>query len=137
MVSDLNILVWKLSKSAAQNSFFADFALQNMVETTLPDGLETSGFSKKLCFWVFLVHPPMASVLLSASVERCFVSRMRDFLCNFCEICKKRTYIIQTLVVREYHKMDWNNNPIIFVCHIMYRTNIRIYSDEIDLKTNI
>jgi hypothetical protein len=27
-----------------------------------------------------LVHPPMASVLLSASVERCFVSRMRDFL---------------------------------------------------------
>ena len=24
-------------------SFFADFALQNMVETTLPDGLETSG----------------------------------------------------------------------------------------------
>ena len=31
-------------------------------------------------FWVFLVHPPMASVLLSASVERCFVSRMRDFL---------------------------------------------------------
>ena len=26
-----------------------------------------------------LVHPPMASVLLSASVERCFVSRMQDF----------------------------------------------------------
>ena len=26
-----------------------------------------------------LVHPPMASVLLSASVERCFVSRKRDF----------------------------------------------------------
>ena len=23
--------------------FFADFAFQNMVETTLPDGLETSG----------------------------------------------------------------------------------------------
>ena len=38
-------LVWKWSKIAAQkkNSFFADFALQNMVETTLPDGLETSG----------------------------------------------------------------------------------------------
>ena len=52
--------------------FFADFALQNMVETTLPDGL--------LGFWVFLVHPPMALVLLSASVERCFVSRMRNFL---------------------------------------------------------
>ena len=36
-------------------------------------------FSKKLGFGVFLVHPPMASVLLSASVEKCFVSRMRDF----------------------------------------------------------
>ena len=36
-------------------------------------------FSKKLGFGVFLVHPPMALVLLSASVERCFVSRMRDF----------------------------------------------------------
>ena len=34
---------------------------------------------KKMVFWVFLDHPPMASVLLSASVERCFVSRMRDF----------------------------------------------------------
>ena len=30
-------------------------------------------------FGVFLVHPPMASVLLSASVERFSVSRMRDF----------------------------------------------------------
>ena len=39
-----------------------------------------SRFSKKSGFGVFLVHPPMASVLLSASVERCFVSRMRDFL---------------------------------------------------------
>ena len=39
-----------------------------------------SVFQKKSGFGVFLVHPPMASVLLSASVERCFVSRMRDFL---------------------------------------------------------
>ena len=75
----------------------------HMVETTLPDGLETSGqrvylyvgisldvfefqhlrglfaFFKKRGFWVFLVHPTVVSVLLSASVERCFVSRMRDF----------------------------------------------------------
>ena len=36
-------------------------------------------FSKKLGFVVFLVHPTVVSVLLSASVERCFVSRMRDF----------------------------------------------------------
>ena len=35
-------------------------------------------FSKKIGFWVFLVHPTVVSVLLSASVERCFVSRMRD-----------------------------------------------------------
>ena len=35
----------KWSKIAAQNIFFvvADFTLQNMVETTLPDGLETPG----------------------------------------------------------------------------------------------
>ena len=34
----------KWSKIAAQKKviFFADFAIQNMVETTLPDGLETS-----------------------------------------------------------------------------------------------
>ena len=45
MVSDLNILVWKWSKIATHLFlfFFADFALQNMAETTLPDGLETSG----------------------------------------------------------------------------------------------
>jgi hypothetical protein len=28
---------------AKKNSFFADFAVQNMLKTTLPDGLETSG----------------------------------------------------------------------------------------------
>ena len=47
--------VWKWSKIAAQKKVFfvvAEFAL---------------------------VHPPMASVLLSPSVERCFVSRVRDF----------------------------------------------------------
>ena len=37
-------------------------------------------FSKEMGFGVFLVHPSMALVLLSKSVERCFVSRMRDFL---------------------------------------------------------
>ena len=39
-----------------------------------------SHHKKKFFFAEFdLVHPPMASVLLSASVERCFVSHMRDF----------------------------------------------------------
>ena len=37
-------------------------------------------FSKKLGFWVFLVHPTVVSVLLSALVERYFVSRMQNFL---------------------------------------------------------
>ena len=32
---------------------FADFALQNMVETTLPDGLETSGQRAYRLFWQF------------------------------------------------------------------------------------
>ena len=36
-------------------------------------------FSKKLGFWVFLVRPTVVSMLLSASVERCFVSLMWDF----------------------------------------------------------
>ena len=31
------------NRRAKKSFFFADFALQNMVETTLPDGLETSG----------------------------------------------------------------------------------------------
>ena len=31
------------NRRAKKVCFFADFALQNMVETTLPDGLETSG----------------------------------------------------------------------------------------------
>ena len=44
----------------------------------LPHIFFSSGFA--------LVHPPMASVLLSASVERCFVSRMRDFLLLFLPI---------------------------------------------------
>ena len=36
-------------------------------------------FSKFLGFWVFFVHPTVVWVLLSASVKRFFVSRMRDF----------------------------------------------------------
>ena len=49
----LNIFVWKCSKIATQKKvcFLADFALQNMVETTLPDGLETSGRRAYRYFW--------------------------------------------------------------------------------------
>ena len=31
------------NRHAKKSFFFADFTLQNMVKTTLPDGLETSG----------------------------------------------------------------------------------------------
>ena len=45
MVSDLNILFGSGVKSPNKKIvvFLADFALQNMVETTLPNGMETSG----------------------------------------------------------------------------------------------
>ena len=36
-------LVVVKNRRAKKKLFFADFALENMVETTLPDGLETSG----------------------------------------------------------------------------------------------
>ena len=35
---------------------------------------------KKKGFGVFLVHPTLVLALLSASVERCFVSHMREFI---------------------------------------------------------
>ena len=102
MVSDVNIFVWKWSKIAARKKFFfcADFALQNMLKPRFPMdkrllvkgyianfgiSLDVIAFwmiffvKKKEGFWVFLVHPTVVLVLLSASVERCFVSRMRDF----------------------------------------------------------
>ena len=40
-------------------------------------------------FWVFLVQPTVVSVLLSASVKRCFVSRMRDFFLYVLGLGKK------------------------------------------------
>ena len=46
VVSNLNIFVCKWSKIAAQIKvwfFLADFAVQNMLKTTLRDGWETSG----------------------------------------------------------------------------------------------
>ena len=46
-------------------------------------------FSNNLGFWVFLVHPTVVLVLLSALVERCFVSRMRDFLVTQSWACFK------------------------------------------------
>ena len=42
-----------------------------------------SVFQKNLVFWLFLVHPTVVLVLLSTSVERWFVSRMRGFCLLF------------------------------------------------------
>ena len=41
----LELFCLKIVKNRCEKrkKIFADFALQNMVETTLPDGLETSG----------------------------------------------------------------------------------------------
>ena len=56
VVSDLTIVVWMWSKIATQKKvfFWADFALQNKVETTLPDELETSGQRRIANFGIFL-----------------------------------------------------------------------------------
>ena len=42
--------------------------------------------SNNLGIGVFLIHPTVVSVLLSASVERCFVSRMRDFFIRILQV---------------------------------------------------
>ena len=43
-----------------------------------------SVFQQKSGFGVFLVNPPRASVLLSASVKRCFVFFLRGCVIFFC-----------------------------------------------------
>jgi hypothetical protein len=43
-----------LNRRAKKLYFLADFALQNMVETTLPDGLETSGQRAYRSFLAYL-----------------------------------------------------------------------------------
>ena len=104
MVSDLNIFVWKWSKIAAHFFFLKLILLYKtclksrfpMDERPLVGGYIASFWhiSRRfwvvefgmifsvfflMGFWLFLVHPTVVLVLLSASVKRCFVSRMRDF----------------------------------------------------------
>ena len=51
----MNIYVWKWSKMAKQKSFFwADFALQNMVESTLPNGLSHMPEGHMAYFGIYL-----------------------------------------------------------------------------------
>ena len=56
MVSDLKTFAYKRCKIAAQKNsiFLANFALQSMVETTLPNGLETSDKGHIANFGIFL-----------------------------------------------------------------------------------
>ena len=56
--------------------------------------------AKKSFFFIAdfaLVHPPMVLVLLSASVERCFVSRMRDFFWWFFHVCFQGYSLLNTI----------------------------------------
>ena len=74
-------------------------------------GLKLPRKKKFFFFAVFvLVHPPMASLLLSASVERCFVSRMRDFFTSlwFAHIRsgKRKQLLKETMVTIAYS--NWN-----------------------------
>ena len=75
MVSHLNIYVWKWSKIAAKKKviFFADFALQNMMETMLPDGLETSGRRAYHKFWYIYSYSieKIPQTGDKASLDRC------------------------------------------------------------------
>ena len=123
MVSDMNILVRKLSKIAAKKKvfFFTFFGLlrfsvffnglfaptsRNRMSNIFRDSesLGKSNGKKWSNIWTFLFQSGLKSprkkkkklllilpwstllwqsVLRSASVERCFVSRMRDFLSKF------------------------------------------------------
>ena len=63
--------------------------------------------SKKSGFWVVLVHPSMASVILSASVERCFVSPMRDFFLDILTHTKIYRENMDFLQKQHYHKLGY------------------------------
>ena len=54
---------------------------------------------KKKGLGVFLVHPPMASVLLSASVERCFFYRMRDFFLNLWQFQNRAFHTVNVFLL--------------------------------------
>ena len=62
---------------------------------------------KKLGFWVFLVHPTVVSVLLSASVERFFVSRMRDFF-----VTKWWSYTVEGLLSTGLTPTSFNTDSL-------------------------
>ena len=99
-----------------------------------------SVFSNKLGFWVF--YPTVVSVLLSASVERCFVSRMRDFfnqlyvlLQGSCSLCvssrpfipiylfipvdmNEMSAVVSVLILAHLLKVEWTPVCIISLLYL-------------------
>ena len=59
-------------------------------------------------FGVFLVHPPMASVLLSASVEIFSVSRMQDFFSRCHSLVKEVKVSIRSSIKLKMFKSAGN-----------------------------
>ena len=62
---------------------------------------------KKIGFMVFLVHPTVVLLLLSALVERCFVSRTLDFWILRCFVEKVSNVIISRFFVA-FSGTFWN-----------------------------
>ena len=86
----------------------------------------------------------MASVLLSASVERCFVSRVRDFFLGYgrnqsgCEKDNKKSWIfafytlgfLDHLHVLLWWKLPWRN----ILCHVIADTKAQFSEFKLGLK---
>ena len=70
-----------------------------------------SGRAKKKVFFAdfALVHLPMALVLLSASVERCFVSRMRDF---FVILLKNSVFFLQNVIIHKDNILEYTEKKL-------------------------
>ena len=91
-------------------------------------------------FGIFLVHPPMALVLLSASVERCFVSRMRDFFFLIYPITSPELKLLirsdikggkmQRLAKYVYHSAKFWEGPKIAVLDVRFTLQCAVCSAQ-------
>ena len=79
LMSPINTINNKPARTIKEIKFrpITEAGLQKMQEWFEVEGLDKETHGKNVHEYANL---PMASVLLSASVERCFVSRMRNFL---------------------------------------------------------
>ena len=69
-------------------------------------------FKKKMGFWVFMVHPTVVSLLLSASVERFFFYRMRDFFKN--SMKKEKNAYVRILLANAFFS---SSAAFLRLCH--------------------